>query len=132
MKPVRLTVAVSVALFFALASAVAIAYNGHLVSAGSAKNGKSVALHSGDQLVVTLKGNATTGYAWKVKSAKKSVLKPRAVTYHPDPNPTHLVGAGGVYKLRFKALTHGTTLLKLVYARGKDLSGSYKLRVVVS
>ena len=132
MKPVRSTVAVSAALFVALTSTAAIACN-DLVSAGAAQNGKSVALHSSDQLVVSLKGNATTGFAWKIRSAgKSSVLKPLAVKYTPDPNPTHLVGKGGVYKLRFKALARDTTSLKLVYARGNELGGSYKLRVVVS
>lgn len=134
MKPTRFAIAVSVALLvaFALAAAGAGAAAGRIIIVGSAKNGKSVTLRRGDQLVVSLKGNATTGYAWKVKSVAKSVLKRLSVTYVPDPNPNHLVGTGGVYKLRFKALVRGTTMLRLVYARGEELGGSYRLRVVVS
>lgn len=132
MRLSRSVIAFSIALLVALSLAVAGAEAARVVSVGSASNGKSVSLQRGDWLVVSLKGNATTGYAWRVKCVTKSVLKPRAVTYVPDPNPKHLVGKGGVYRLRFKALTRGTTTLHLVYARGKDLGGSYKLRVVVS
>lgn len=134
MKPVRCSVALSVALLVAFSLAVAVAGAGaaKVVPVGSAKQGKTVTLQRGDWLVVSLKGNATTGFAWRVKCVNRKVLKPRAVTYVPDPNPTHLVGKGGVYKLRFKALARGTTRLHLVYARGKELGGSYKLRVVVS
>jgi predicted secreted protein len=132
MKPIRSTVAVSVALLVAAATVAAFACGSGVVRAGSAKNGRSVALHRGDQLVVSLKGNATTGFAWKLKSVNRSVLKPRSVKYVPSPNPHHLVGVGGAYKLRFRALARGTTVLRLKYARGKEFGGSYRLRVVVS
>jgi predicted secreted protein len=89
-------------------------------------------LTQGAQLLVSLKGNATTGYSWRVKSVARSVLKPLAVKYVPSPNPKHLVGVGGVYKLRFSARASGTTILKLVYARGKKTGRSYWLRVIVS
>jgi len=132
MRLTRTAVAVSVALLVAFTAVAAIACTGKVVYADSAKNGKSVALHRGDQLFVSLKGNATTGYTWKILSVKRSVLKPRASAYVPNANPKHLVGVGGVYKLRLKALARGTTVLKLKYARGKELGGYYKLRVVVS
>ncbi|HEY4976888.1 MAG TPA: protease inhibitor I42 family protein [Gaiellaceae bacterium] len=133
MKLSRSSIAFSVALLVALSlSAAALACNGALVSAGSADNGQGVALRHGQWLVISLKGNATTGYAWKVRSAgRASVLKPLATKYVPNPNPTKLVGKGGVYKIRFEALAPGTTSLKLVYARGSELGGSYTLRVVV-
>jgi predicted secreted protein len=133
MRPVRSSIAFSTLLLIALAlSAAALACNGALVSAGSADNGQSVTLRHGQWLVISLKGNATTGYAWKVRSAgRASILKPLATKYVPDPNPTKLVGKGGVYKIRFEALAPGTTSLKLIYARGSELGGSYTLRVVV-
>lgn len=132
MKPVRLTVALSIALFVALSSAAAIACNGPLVNVGAAGKGKSVTLRHGQWLVVSLKGNATTGYAWKIRSSgRASVLKSHGAKYVPSPNPTHLVGKGGVYKLRFEALARGTTSIKLVYARGSELARSYRLRVIV-
>ena len=122
----------SVALLVAVAASFAGACNGAVVNAGSAQNGKRVSLRVGDRLVVSLKANATTGYAWKIRSVKKKVLKPRAAAYVPSPNPKHLVGTGGVYKLRLKALAKGTTTLRLRYVRGGESGGSYALRVVVS
>lgn len=60
------------------------------------------------------------------------MLKPRSVKYVPDKNPKHLVGVGGVYKLRLKALAKGTTTLRLKYLRSGESGGSYTLRVSVN
>ena len=128
----RSAVAFSIALLVAFAASFAGACNGAVVNTRSAQNGKKVSLRVGDQLVVSLKANATTGYAWKIRSVKKKVLKPRSATYVPSPNPKHLVGTGGVYKLRLKALAKGTTTLRLKYMRGGESGGSYALRVIVS
>ncbi|MGD0167235.1 MAG: protease inhibitor I42 family protein [Gaiellaceae bacterium] len=132
MKLTRSAITVSVALLVALTLAASGAATTRVVNVGLAKNGKSVTLHRGYLLVVSLRGNATTGYAWELKSVNRSLLKPLGVSYVPDANPTHLVGRGGVYKLRFRATAPGATMLRLNYARGKQLGGSYRLRVVVS
>lgn len=132
MKTPRTAAAVSIALLVALSSALAVACNSTAVSAGLAQNGKSVSLHVGDQLLVSLKANVTTGFAWKIRSVKREVLKPHSIKYVPDPNPKHLVGAGGTYKLRLKALAKGTTTLRLKYLRsGGEVGTSYALRVIV-
>jgi inhibitor of cysteine peptidase len=128
----RSAVAFSIALLVAFAASFAGACSSAVVNASSAQNGKKVSLHVGDQLVVSLKANGTTGYAWKIRSVKKKVLKPRSATYVPSPNPKHLVGTGGVYKLRLKALAKGTTTLRLRYMRGGESGGSYALRVIIS
>jgi predicted secreted protein len=99
---------------------------------GSKANGKTVGLAVGGQLFVSLKGNATTGYAWKIASVSRSVLQPSPIKYVQNPNPKHLLGVGGVYKLNFKGLARGTTVLKLVYTRGSELGELFWLRVVVS
>ncbi|MGA9762744.1 MAG: protease inhibitor I42 family protein [Gaiellaceae bacterium] len=132
MKLSRSATVICIAALVALTLVVASADAAKIVRAGRAQNGKSIILSRGAQLVVSLKGNATTGYAWKVRSVSKSVLKPLTVKYVPNPNPKHLAGSGGVYKLRFSARTYGTTALRLVYARGKKSAGSYWLRVIVS
>jgi predicted secreted protein len=134
MNPTRsaLTLLAAMLVVFVLAVGSAGAADVGVVRVGGSKNGASVTLQRGSRLVVSLKGNATTGYAWKVRSVDKSVLKPLGVTYVQNPNPKHLLGVGGVYRLPFKALARGTTVLKLVYVRGKEFGGSYTLRVVVS
>lgn len=99
---------------------------------GSEANGTTIGLAVGGHLYISLKGNATTGYAWKIESVSRSVLQPSPVKYVQSPNPRHLVGVGGVYKLSFTGLAQGTTVLKLVYARGNASSEIFWLRVVVS
>jgi predicted secreted protein len=102
---------------FALLTASASAA---IITVTKTKNGKTITLHKGDKLVVKLAANATTGYAWKVKSVDKTVLKPLTSKYVPSPNPKHLVGAGGTYKLSLRALAKGSTTLTLVYVRSFD------------
>ncbi len=105
------------------------------VKVGAAKDGKTVTLRKGDKLVVSLAGNATTGYEWQVKSVKRKVLSLSASKYVPDKNPSGVVGAGGVYKLTFHAAAKGQTTLRLIYARDfgppDDDPDIFTLRVVV-
>jgi predicted secreted protein len=126
----RVLIAVLAALALAAGASAAVSSGGrHQV--GAKQNGKTVTLDRGDYLLVSLKGNATTGYAWRVASVNKSVLKPLGVRYVPNPNPEGLLGVGGVYKLRFKAIAKGRTTLRLVYAQVKTIGGTDKLHIVV-
>lgn len=105
------------------------------VQVGAAKDGKTVTLRKSDKLVVSLAGNATTGYEWQVKSVKRKVLSLSASKYVPAKNPSGVVGAGGVYKLTFHSVAKGQTTLKLIYARDfgppDDDPDIFTLRVVV-
>lgn len=103
-----------------------------VVHVGPAKNGKSISLQRGDRLVVSLAGNATTGYAWKLQSVDRKILRPILDTYVPSPHPAGIVGSGGVYRLGFRALAKGTTTLRLVYARSSGAPArKYLLHVAV-
>ena len=79
-------------------------------------NNKDITLDAGDQLIITLPGNPTTGYNWEVKSVDAAILgvvgEPQFVS-----DNTNLVGAGGQLSLTFKALKAGSTTLELVYHR---------------
>jgi inhibitor of cysteine peptidase len=90
----------------------ALAYR--VVRVGRLANGKTIVLRPSDRLVVTLPGNATTGYSWSVLHLDKSVVKYVGQTYVPRSAPGK-VGAGGKYVLRFRAVRDGTTKLKLGY-----------------
>lgn len=85
------------------------------IEIGVAFNGQQVPLKVGDALRVKLAGNATTGYAWKVKSLGGPVLRATGVRYVPSPHPPGVVGSGGTYFVSFKAVAKGKALLKLVY-----------------
>ncbi len=90
----------------------ALAYR--VVHVGRTWNRKSVILHPSDRLVVTLAGNATTGYSWSVMHVDPKVVKFVSRTYVSRSKPP-TVGAGGKFILRFRAVAIGTTTLKLGY-----------------
>lgn len=101
----------------ALLAAAVPALAGDVVKVGQNANGKTVRLDVGDTLVVSLAGNATTGYEWTVAAIDLKVLKPAGKQYVPKKVAPGIVGAGGTYVLRFRAAAAGKTALKLAYAR---------------
>ena len=91
---------------------VALAYR--IVRVGRLANGKTIVLRPSDRLVVTLPGNASTGYSWGILFLDKSVVKDVSVSYVPRSGPPK-IGAAGKFVLRFRAVHVGTTKLKLGY-----------------
>src|SRR5437764_14304562 len=114
MKRILTLVAVTASV---LAFGVGAAVAGRIVKVGPGSNGKTTLLQPSDVLVVSLPGNATTGYAWRLRSVDRSVLLPGAVKYVPRKAPTGQVGRGGTYVLRFRALRLDATALRLAYVR---------------
>ncbi len=95
--------------------------------------GKTVSLHKGDTLVVTLEGNPTTGYNWENTLADQSVLQQKG-----EPEfvaDSQALGAGGKISLAFEAVSAGQTDLTLVYHRswekGVEPLETYQVTVVV-
>lgn len=81
--------------------------------------GKQVVLQEGQDLVVTLEANPSTGYRWDVVEAEGSGL---ALVGEPEfesgaEGQGDLVGAPGMQILRFEAKDRGKTTLTLVYHR---------------
>ena len=69
----------------------------------------------GDQLVVVLEGNPTTGYLWEVEAVDESTLQQVGETeFLSDSN---VPGSGGKLTLCFQAMATGQTTLRLVYHR---------------
>jgi predicted secreted protein len=104
-----------------------------IVKVGPGANGTTVLLRPADQLVVSLPGNATTGYSWRVRSVDRTVLKPTGITYVPKKTVPPKVGSGGTYVLHFRVVGAGATSLKLVYVRagGSIPAKRYGLKVEV-
>lgn len=80
--------------------------------------GKTVTVTKNAQLEITLPGNITTGYSWKVTGLEGDSLKPVGQPqYLPSPAPAERVGTGGQFVFKFAAIKPGTTKLTLAYAR---------------
>jgi len=80
-------------------------------------DGAAVAVRTGDVITVVVKGNPTTGYAWTAAlgEADAAILEQMGEpAYVPD---SDLIGSGGTYTFRFRAVAAGEAVLKLAYAR---------------
>jgi inhibitor of cysteine peptidase len=76
--------------------------------------GKTIQLHSGDQIVIQLDENPSTGYEWGIEMNNASILTLQSSTYTASGN---LPGSGGTRVFTFQANNPGTGLLLLRYWR---------------
>jgi predicted secreted protein len=86
-------------------------------AASAAQQPGKIALHVGDEATVTLSGNPSTGYTWKILSVNRDILKLVGRKFVRSKKGGGVVGASGLYVFRFRALKAGTTTLRLVYLR---------------
>lgn len=86
------------------------------VALTAAHKGSQVEVAVGQQILVTLDGNPSTGYSWEVKDLDTSLLEQVGEAEFESRAPS-LLGSGGTLTLTFKALQAGTTTLTLVYRR---------------
>jgi inhibitor of cysteine peptidase len=97
-------------------------------------NGKDVDLTSGGTLIVKLKANPSTGYAWVV-SGDASPLRLEKTTYVKNSQSAKVVGAPGMQVLRFGAHASGMANLTVIYRRSWEYNvppaKTFSLRVNV-
>lgn len=94
-------------------------------SSGTSANGKTFSIEDtdiqakvGDQFVIELESNATTGFQWGISgSLNPSVVSKVRSTYVAGPNAQKMVGAGGVERWTFKALGKGTAKIAMIYTQ---------------
>jgi predicted secreted protein len=85
----------------------------------------------GDVLIVELRGNPTTGYEWRqTDSLNQAVLEPRGYEYIPE--RPEIVGSGGLWRFRFKAVHTGSTPLELEYRRSWEEAPIETFSVIVT
>jgi inhibitor of cysteine peptidase len=83
-----------------------------------ADNGKPVQLAVGQQLVVKLGSNPTTGYGWSItQPGTPQLVALGEPVYEQDPGSQGMAGAGGTQAFTFNAEAAGETTLTLAYAR---------------
>jgi inhibitor of cysteine peptidase len=102
-----------------LAAGVALAVAGCSQSGpaalGEGDNGTAITAQAGQQLVVELPSNPTTGFMWVV--AESGPLAQKGEAAYESPAKPGVVGAGGTETFTFTAEKSGTGTLKLEYRR---------------
>jgi inhibitor of cysteine peptidase len=84
------------------------------LSVTEAQNGEALTLVKGQEFILTLPGNPTTGYQWTVPQGFEATLPLRDSSYEPESNA---IGSGGHYTFRFQAAQTGIVNLRLTYGR---------------
>jgi inhibitor of cysteine peptidase len=72
--------------------------------------GKAITVHQGDQIVINLQENPTTGYRWAVDKIDNAII-PDQVGYTQSPSGS--IGSGGRRSFAFEAKGLGTAHLQL-------------------
>lgn len=73
-------------------------------------DGRTISAHAGDEVVVRLPENPTTGYRWYVERIDGNVVhEGDSFALGPDVK----IGSGGIRELRFRATAAGTARLQL-------------------
>jgi len=75
--------------------------------------GQSITVDQGNQFVIALAANPTTGYSWKA-AANDNVEQVKSKFVQGD---SKLMGADGTQFITFKATKRGSTTLQVDYAR---------------
>ena len=81
----------------------------------NADAGRTVAINSGDKIVVRLEENPTTAYVWQVEQLDPGVLELVSDDYEIAAGSG--IGGGGERKLVFRANNPGTSPLRLKSVR---------------
>jgi inhibitor of cysteine peptidase len=79
-------------------------------------NGENVRLFAGQELIIHLDSNPSTGYTWETKDLDTNMFMQVGDTSFTSSNP-NLVGSGGTQTLTLKVLNAGTNTLTLIYHR---------------
>lgn len=81
-------------------------------------NDKTTKAKVGSPIEISLAGNPTTGYSWKLDSIiGKSVKLDGDVQYVAGDNPKKLVGVGGTFVAKFKTVAPGKSIIRMIYVR---------------
>ncbi len=99
----------------------------------AADNGQNVRLFAGQELIIQLDGNPTTGYTWETKDLDTKMFMQVGDVQFTSSDPK-LVGSGGTQTLTLKVLNTGTSTLTLIYHRPweKDVKPANTFTVTVT
>jgi len=85
-------------------------------SLGLEDDGTRVALRSGDEIEITLAGNATTGFSWELVEFDPAVITPLGEPVYEESGPD-VAGGGGEWTWTLVAQESGECEVQFVYHR---------------
>ncbi len=88
----------------------------------------------GDELILDLKSNATTGHTWVITKEPEQFTSDYDVYVEPE-NTNGMVGAGGITEFHIIALQEGTGTMVFQYRRnweGGEIAGTYALTLEIT
>jgi inhibitor of cysteine peptidase len=89
---------------------------------GEADAGRTVDVSAGQEILIRLPANRTTGYSWALVSPDAGKLgRPTGSVYTPDSTAAGMAGAGGIESWTFKANQSGEEELRFEYRRPFEL-----------
>jgi inhibitor of cysteine peptidase len=99
----------------------------------AADTGSVIEARAGDEIVVRLSENATTGYRWQIDRVE-GPLEPAGDSY--ELSAPGSIGGGGVHEFRFRATAAGTARLTLKHWRSWEGEASvterFSLDIVIA
>jgi len=110
-------------IFMAIGTGLALACTSiKPLALSSSDSGKTIDMVQGQELVLTLESNHSTGYRWWLADSSRVVvmLPSERPSYQPKPPDERALGAGGVETWRFKAAQVGKQTLRFEYKRSFD------------
>jgi inhibitor of cysteine peptidase len=126
-------VSVTIAAFLVLLLGAGCRSSGQ-VDLTAADDGRQIEIAEGQDLVVSLQSNPSTGYSWERVPVEDEILQQAGEPEFEEGRPG-VVGAPGEQVFRFQAARTGTTKLDLVYHRPWEQeakpAGTFSVTVVV-
>ena len=113
----RTTVAV---LFLGIWLACCAGKTPEVVNVTGAESGQSLGLVVGQELIVTLTSNASTGFAWSIHATPADVLRVVGESEYIPDQPV-LPGSGGKERFRLEAVRTGRTTVRFEYRQPWDV-----------
>ncbi len=80
---------------------------------------QAIQVKSGDEFVIALESNPTTGYSWE-ESSDSAMVELLKTDYKPDDADEGVTGSGGTDHFTYKALQAGETKIELTYGQHWD------------
>ena len=88
-----------------------------VVSLESEHDCKPLKLQQGQELVLMLPSNPTTGFRWEIRNPAASVLRSLGPEVYNNPEDAGVVGSAGESTWRFRVAGSGEDHLQLIYHR---------------